>query len=411
MANALWENLTLGIAALITNKVRSFLTMLGIIIGVFSIILLIGMGQGVKKDVTKEITELGSNVLFVLPGKVATDSGAYNPTASLGASTLTEDDLAAIRSLPEITDISVLSLLTGVPETEGKKAFSSLNLAVQPSYFDIVTTAKLKTGRLFTPADDAEQAKVVVIGAGPRQELFPELSAEQTIGKTVRFAGETYTIVGTTASSQSSSLFGGNNFMSAFFLPYSTAKALIANTQIFRIIVKADESADMKAVAESIRTAVLMQHKGSDDFTVFRQEDILDVVQNILTILTAAVSGIGAISLLVGGIGIMNIMLVSVTERTKEIGLRKAVGASNGNILFQFLTEAIVLSITGGAIGVLGAYAVGKLVESKAGFTVVVDLTSIGIAVAFSLIIGLIFGVAPAIRAARLNPIQALRYE
>lgn len=411
MRNAFLQNLNLGLSALWANKVRSMLTMLGIIIGVFSIIFLIGIGQGVKKDVTKEVTGLGSNVLFILPGKVETRNGAYNPTASLGASTLTDTDITAVKSVPNITDVSVMSLLAGVPEAAGRKAFSSLNLAVQPSYFSIVTTAKLVAGRLFTEDDETKKAKVAILGSGPRQDLFPGLSAEQTVGKTMTFAGETYTVVGGTSASASSSLFGGNNFMSAMYLPYATAKSLITNAQIFRIVVKASDNADVKTMAKTLRTTMLAQHKGTEDFTVFTQEDILKVIDKILTILTAAIVGIGSISLLVGGIGIMNIMLVSVTERTKEIGLRKAIGASNGNILFQFLTEAVLLSIFGGGLGVLLAYGVGLIVQEKAGFTVLVDFQSIGIAVLFSLLVGVIFGVAPAIRASRLNPIQALRYE
>lgn len=412
MGSAFLNNVRVGLDALLHNKIRSVLTMLGVIIGVFSIILLIGIGQGVKRDVKAEVTELGSNTLYVLPGQVLSESGGFNPAASVGASTLKEDDAESIEQLPDIERGTVISLISGLPKAGEYVIAGSFNLAVEPSFFDIMTTAKLVAGRTFRDEDNATGAKVMVMDTIPRETLFPGLSAQQVVGKTVQLNGDEYTVIGLLETPQSNSVFSsGHSFSSALYIPYATAKTTNANTQVFRIVIQANPEADITAVAVAIKERMKERHNDVEDFTVLTQDDLLRVIDNILTILTSAVAGIGAISLLVGGIGIMNIMLVSVTERTKEIGLRKAVGASNGNILFQFLTEAVVLSIAGGAVGVLGAYGVGRIVENKAGLTVVVDLTSAGIAVLFSLIVGLIFGVAPAIRAARLNPIQALRYE
>lgn len=412
MLKALFRNSALGLDALLHNKIRSILTMLGIIIGVFSIILLIGVGQGVKKDVRDQVTELGTNVVYILPGQVLTAKGGYNPAASLGASTLKEEDATAVEKLSDIQRGTVISLISGLPKVGDVTMPGSFNLAVEPGFFQILTTAKLVAGRAFTDEDTTKTAKVMIMDRAPRETLFPGLAAAQVVGKTVQFNGENFTVVGILETPQSSSVFSsGPGFASAIYIPYATAKKTIANVQVFRIIVQAKPDASIKTVAAAVKTTLKTQHKNVEDFSVLTQDDLLNVIDKILNILTSAVAGIGAISLLVGGIGIMNIMLVSVTERTKEIGLRKAVGASNANILAQFLTEAVILSIAGGAIGVLGAFAVGKLVENKAGFTVVVDGASIGIAVVFSLVVGLIFGVAPALRAARLNPIQALRHE
>lgn len=411
MGRLLLDNFRAAITALWGNKIRSFLTMLGIIIGVFSIITLIGIGQGVKKDVTNEVTELGSNLLIVLPGQVSSESGGFNPSASLGASTLTEEDLSALAKLPEIIKSTPLSLLAGLPSANGAAAPATLALAVEPSYFDLMNTAPLVAGRFLTQEDLDEKSAVVVLDSAPRKKLFPDLTADQTLGKTINFSGHDFIVVGNIETPPSSGVFGGSGISNAMFVPYTTAKSLIHNTQIFRIVVQVDPEKDVKQVANLVRSTIKALHNNTEDFTVFTQDDLLKIINSIVNLITAAITGIGSISLIVGGIGIMNIMLVSVTERTKEIGLRKAIGASNGAILSQFLLEAVVLSLIGGGLGVLLSVIVSIPIHAQAGITVAINGTSAGIAFLFSFVVGVIFGVAPAIRAARLNPIDALRYE
>jgi putative ABC transport system permease protein len=397
-------------ASLWTKKTRSFLTMLGVIIGVAQIIALIGLGEGVKQSVADEVTELGSNVLFVLPGKLQDAQGGFNPAASVGASTLTEKDLELLKGRSEITSITPVSLLAGIPAVGDKLALGTMTVAVEPDYFDVVTTMKLVAGGFFTDEDNLAAAQVMVLGKTARLALFPNQTLNQVLGQTVTVGRESFDVIGLLETSQSTSLFGGNTFDNMVFMPYATGRAVNDNVQIFRIVMKINPDLDVKAFAATVSDLLKEQH-GAEDFTVFTQEDLLDVVNSILGLITTAIVGLASISLIVGGIGIMNIMLVAVSERTKEIGLRKALGATRGNILWQFLTESAVISLIGGAIGVGIATVAGIVTEAKVGLSIVVNLNSILTATSFSLGVGVVFGLLPAIRAARKDPIEALRYE
>ncbi|MFC1663286.1 ABC transporter permease [Patescibacteria group bacterium] len=407
------ENIKLALRAILSNKVRSFLTMLGIIIGVFAIVLLIGLGQGVKKDVTGEITELGANVIAVIPGNLEDEEGNIDPSAGfsgIGASTLTESDLAALGNLEYVENYTPLSLLAGLPSAGDNTVRAAMTLAVTAGFFDFFNSAEIVAGRTLSDNDVDNKKRVIVLDEGPKNQLFPGLENDEVIGKTMKFGAEEFEVIGILKSPEVSALTGGG-MSNVIIMPFTTAKELFENTQMIRIILVVNEELDVDETAEKIKAVMLEQHEGINDFSVFTQEDLLGVINSVLNLITSAVVAIGSISLLVGGIGIMNIMLVSVTERTKEIGIRKAIGAASSDILTQFLIEAIVLSITGAIIALLAAWGVGILVTAQTGVTVDISISTISLAIGFSLAIGVIFGVAPASRAARLNPIDALRYE
>ncbi len=395
-----------------TKKTRSVLTMLGVIIGVAQIIALIGLGNGIKKDISSEITQLGTNVLFVIPGKVQTASGGFNPAASVGASTLTDADVVAIRQLPDVTDVMVMGLMAALPTAGTNQAAGAMVLAAQPNFLGFVNMYKIANGRFFTAAENDAMKKVIVLGKDAALQLFPDVDAKEAVGKTVTLGKNDFTVIGTVETSETTSLFSsvGNSSVGLAIVPFKTAKDVNPNTQIFRIGVKASDSADAKVVKKAI-SAKLKELHGADDTTVFTQDDLLKVVDSILGLITKAIVALASISLVVGGIGIMNIMLVAVSERTKEIGVRKALGATRSSILGQFLTESVALGLVGGAIGVGIVSGASTIVHQKAGITILVDWYSIMVATQFSIGVGIIFGLLPAIRAAKKDPIEALRYE
>ncbi len=406
----LWHSVRTALTSIWTKKTRSFLTMLGIIIGVAQIITLIGLGNGIKKDVSAEVTQLGTNLLVVLSGKVQSGQGNFNPAASVGTSTLTEQDLTELKKLPGVQDVTPMALVAGVPTVGSLTAPGTIIMAVNPPYFKYVSTAKIVAGQFFSEADSLAKKRVIVIEKSAKETLFPNKSVKDVIGQQVKIGKTEFTVVGSAATPATTSAFGNSGSSIAIYIPFTTAKDINPTTQIFRIGVKAADSADVKVVKKAMQAKLLELH-GVEDTTVFTQDDLLKVIDSILSLITKAIVGLSAISLLVGGIGIMNIMLVAVTERTREIGLRKAVGATFWHILVQFLTESVVLSLFGGAVGVAIATVASIIVKQKAGLTILVDWNAILIATLFSLGVGVIFGLAPAIRAARKDPIEALRYE
>jgi putative ABC transport system permease protein len=402
------ENLKMALVSLRNAKLRSFLTMLGIIIGVAAVVSILAIGAGVKKAVQDQITGVvNANAIAIASGKIDLKGGKGGATSSVGASTLTQKDVDALAKDDHVTAVAPMGIVSGIVANGSTTADGALLLATTPE-FAKTQTLKFDTGRFLEPADNSHN--VVVLGGQAKQALFGDANAQ---GQAVTLRGLKFTVVGTLKSSDSgASTISGPSFDDAVYLPLDTAKAFSGGTpQILRILVQVDDATHVNTVAAAAKQTLLSTHGGQEDFTVLTQKDILATVDTVLGLLTTFIVAIASISLLVGGIGIMNIMLVSVTERTREIGLRKAIGASSGTVLSQFLIEAVVLSLIGGALGILVAVAQATAAGKLAKITPVFAPSAIILAVGVSAGVGIVFGIAPAIKAARKRPIQALKAE
>lgn len=398
-----YEYIKLAFQALRTNKVRSILTMLGIIIGVSSVILLVSIGTGLQEYVTTQFQALGSNTIFIMPGKLDLKNMQSAGVAMMTVSKLEISDVGDIeRGSTAIALASPAVVGPGIITYRGKTVSTEL-AGIWENYFQIVNFAAT-SGDIIRQNDVERSRKVIVLGDKPATDLFGDTDP---VGSSVTLGGVRYLVKGKLESKGSGGALGGNIDDHAF-IPYTTALRQFNQTNPYMIAVKTLNQSDVEQASEDINRVLLRRLK-EDDFTVMKQTDLLNTITQFLSVITVALGGIAAISLLVGGIGIMNIMLVSVTERTREIGLRKAVGATPQDIMGQFLIEAVILSVFGGIIGItlgaLGSLALNAVIKTY------VTAWSIFLASGFSALIGIIFGVAPAVRAARLDPIEALRYE
>lgn len=405
----IWENIKMAFRSIAANKLRTALTMLGLIIGISSVVIISAIGEGVKKSVSDQVTGLGANVIAITPGQLISNQGgnrSFNPAATFGASTLTPNDIDTIRKLNKVKGATPFSLISGIPSYNGKTSPSTLISATNSNYLDLVVTQKIEAGRFFRGEEEGQ--RVVVLGPDVKTQLF---GSEEAVGKKLSIRSQEFEIVGVIAKEESTSL-GGNDTGNVIYMPLGTATSLTGSVpSINRIIVQGKDTVQAAETADQIKQAILKNHGNQEDFSVLTQKDILSTFDQIFTLLTTFVSAIASIALLVGGIGIMNIMLVSVTERTREIGLRKALGATGRTILGQFMIEAIVLCVIGGLLGVALAYAGSYGVGKFANIEPILTLQSISWAVSVSVVVGIVFGIAPAIKAARMRPIEALRHE
>jgi len=393
------------------NKLRSGLTVLGIVIGVAAVIAMLAVGQGAQESITGSISGIGTNLLFVFRGDPGDNVRNPKPL-TLGDADALRDQFAA----PSIEAVAPALQGNGLVSFGGEQTSTQL-FGVTPEYFQ-VRNLKVAEGELITEEHILGRASVVLLGSDVAEALFGRTTA--LTGETVRIEGQPFRVIGI-MESKGGGAFGSED--DQVIIPFTTAQARLirrsTSDRVDIIFVQAVDGDSVTQASDEITEILSTRHRtevGANDFTVFTQQDLLTTFESITGILTIFLGGIAGISLLVGGIGLMNIMLVSVTERTREIGLRKALGARKRDILFQFLTESSLLSLIGGMIGIgLGwfiSYIVGRIAEaSDTAFTPVVGADAILLATIFSAAVGLFFGIYPANRAASLEPVEALRYE
>lgn len=407
---SLLEVMTMAVEALWSNRLRTSLTMLGVVIGIASVIMVTSVGQGVQKATEQQIQALGTNVMLVLTG-VARTGGISQGSGT--ATTLTWEDAQAIAQEAPAAEAVTAYLQRGGQVVYGDQNDSTSILGVELNYPE-VKEIQPQEGQFITQADLDNAEPVVVLGSAVRDSLFP--SGQSAIGASVRIQNGRYRVIGVMESKGS---VGGQDQDDRVYIPLTNMSSRIVGsnsingTAISGFWLKAKDQAQLEAAQFQVTNLLRIRHNiyppDPDDFRISNQIDIINTFSNVVGLFTVLVSAIAGISLVVGGIGIANIMLVSVVERTREIGIRKAIGATNGDVLSQFLTEAIVVSVLGGALGVSIGVGLTFVAATAFKFPFVISLWAIASGLILALTVGLIAGVIPARNAAQLDPIAALR--
>ena len=392
--------------ALSGNKARSGLTMLGIVIGISSVIAMISIGQGASSQIQSSIEGLGSNLLTVMPGTIEPGRGVVSSGRG-SAQTLTDDDVDALRDIPGVAYVSPELQRRFQIVYSGNNTNTTL-IGVHPDYAE-TRNIQVAAGSFVTDAHVRGLGRVVVLGPTVAEDLFGD---EDPIGKTVRVDRVNMKVIGVLEAKGSAGFFNPDDTV---FVPLSTMQKILAGTDSLSTISVSVENKELMAqVQAEAMLALAAEHRvdiENPDFSIVSQADILGALTQVTDTFTLFLAAVASISLIVGGIGIMNMMLTTVTERTREIGLRKAVGAKKRHISLQFLTEAVVLTFVGGAIGITFGWLISVGIAAIAGITTKVSFSAILLAFGVSTAIGIVFGYYPARRAASLNPIEALRYE
>jgi ABC-type antimicrobial peptide transport system permease subunit len=385
--------------------------MLGIIIGVTSVVTTVSMGEGVKHQIVQQINQAGPDLITVRPGKVVTRDAkgrlqGISYFSSFTGVSLSEQDLKAVQSTEGVKGVAPFSAVATSAETDNQEYDNAMIIGTTSALPDLLNH-RVEFGSFFT-ADEKER-DVAVIGKRVAEQLFQE---NVPVGKTMRIKGQTFIVRGVFEEFETAPLVPNADYNTAIFIPYEAGKILNQGAApIYQIMAKPTQASQTGAVVNRLDQKLSSLHGDSHDFTILKQTENLQMADGVLSLLTALIAGIAGVSLVVGGIGIMNIMLVAVTERTHEIGVRKAVGATNRQIRRQFLTEALVLSVLGGVIGVLLSILANVGLRIFTGLKPVVTWPVIGLALAVAIGVGVIFGIMPALRAAAKDPIEALRHE
>lgn len=399
--------LRIAFKALNNNKMRCFLTMLGIIIGVASVITMLAIGQGSKDSIKAQISEMGSNMIMIHPGNM--QRGGVRQSSD-DMQTLKVEDYKALLAIPEIAAVSP-TVSSGGQLINGNNNYPSQLSGISPDYLDI-RRLKVNQGIMFSDQEIKSAAKVCLLGKTVVDNLFP--NGENPVGRVVRFGKIPFTVIGTLEPKGTNSM--GQDQDDIVLAPYTTVmKRVLAIDFIHGLFASATDEKNTDAAIDAITETLRMQHKLTDsqdnDFDIRSQQELSEMMNSTSDMMTVLLACIAGISLLVGGIGIMNIMYVSVTERTREIGLRMSIGAKGRDILLQFLIEAMIISISGGVIGIFIGAIASELVNFIAHWPVNIQAYSVVLSFAVCTITGMFFGWYPAKRAANLDPIEAIRYE
>ncbi len=402
------ESFSVAFGAIIANKLRSFLTMLGIIIGVSALITVVAVGKGGERAVAERLQALGTNLLYVSPG--SSRSGPVMTSAGSSVK-LTRKDVEAVLEQCEEIEAVVPEFSRSAQVKYGNRNWNTRITGTTPNYGE-VRNVKAVAGRYFTAQEEAARARVCVLGSTVRDNLFDP--SEDPIGKTLRISRMNFQIIGVLETKGQAG--GWMNPDDQVLIPLATAQMrLFGVDHITNSTLKVADASLMDKAFYDVERVLRKQHRLRDtqdnDFNIRNQADIISTFESTQKTITTMLTIVAIVSLLVGGIGIMNIMLVSVTERTREIGIRKAIGAKRRNIMSQFLLEALALSITGGLIGIMVGVGLTKLVTNFMGWQTLISIPSIAVSVIFAATVGIVFGLYPAWRAAWQNTIEALRYE
>jgi putative ABC transport system permease protein len=407
----LWLTIVSALRILRRNPLRAGLTMLGIIIGIGAVVAMVSLGQGATASVQAEISSLGTNVLIIVPG--ATTVGGVR--GGLGSvSTLTVNDAEDIEKKVTNVMMAIYGTRSVLQVIHENKNWSTVVLGTNPEFTDI-RSWPVAQGNFFTQSDMDSAAKVVVLGKTAAQNLYE--TGEDIVGSEIRIRNVPLRVIGILSPKGQS--ITGQDQDDLVVLPFSTAERKVLGTKFLGtvgvILVATQTRQDIPAVVDDIKSLLRTRHhihpSDEDDFTIRTMEDIAKTIAGTGRTMMLMLMGIASISLIVGGIGIMNILLVSVTERTREIGLRMAVGAKRAHILLQFLVEAVIMTAIGGALGVGAGIIIARLLTTMIGWPTIISSQAIAVAFLFSLFVGIFFGLYPANKASKLNPIEALRYE